>query len=96
MTLDELERAQLDPRVSDTFSSGLFVNIIPENNVKLEDSVNQFKRIMDGLVAKYAARLLKVSVDEIEVKIRVIDNNKDGLFISVRLIASSSASGWLT
>ncbi len=60
MALDELERAQLDPRVSDTASSRLFVNVIPDINMHLDESVEKFSRIMDQLVAKYATRLLKL------------------------------------
>jgi acetyl-CoA carboxylase/biotin carboxylase 1 len=48
---------------------------------------------MDSLIAKHATRLLKLRVDEIEVKLRVIDND---IMIPVRLIASSSTGGWLT
>jgi hypothetical protein len=34
--------------------------------------------IMDGLLAKYATRLLKLGVDEIEVKVRVEVDGNDG------------------
>jgi len=93
MGMDELERAMLDPRVSDTASCRLFVNVIADINRPLREVVSNFKAIMDGLVAKYATRLLKLRVDEIEVKIRV--QGEEG-FIPVRLIASSSTGGWLT
>ena len=43
---------------------------------------------------RYATRLLKLRVDEIEVKVRVKDP-KEGI-IPVRLIASSAEGGWLT
>lgn len=33
------------------------------------DTVTQFKQTMDVLISKYATRLLKLNVDEIEVKV---------------------------
>eukprot|EP00597_Dinobryon_sp_UTEXLB2267_P000919 CAMPEP_0170061150 /NCGR_PEP_ID=MMETSP0019_2-20121128/2827_1 /TAXON_ID=98059 /ORGANISM="Dinobryon sp., Strain UTEXLB2267" /LENGTH=2072 /DNA_ID=CAMNT_0010266911 /DNA_START=9 /DNA_END=6227 /DNA_ORIENTATION=+ len=99
MALDELERAALDPRVSDTSSSRLFVNIIPDIDIGLHRCVDHFKHIMDSLMSKYATQLVKLRVDEIEIKMRVKDdsdaNNIVG-FVPVRLIASSSTGGWLT
>jgi acetyl-CoA carboxylase/biotin carboxylase 1 len=46
------------------------------------------------LVAKYATRLLKLRVDEIEVKLRIIDPVQGP--VPVRLMASSATGGWLT
>lgn len=46
-------------------------------------------------MSKYATRLLKLRVDEIELKLRVNDKKLGG-FVPVRLIASSSTGGWLT
>jgi len=97
MALDELERAMLDPRVSDTCSSRLYVNILPKINVPVGECVERFKKIMDHLVAKYATKLLKLRVDEIEVKIRVKEDGDAGdKYAPIRLIASSSTGGWLT
>eukprot|EP01033_Poteriospumella_lacustris_P003046 gene3046-2231_t len=96
MALDELERATLDPRVSDAASARLFVNILPEMNMKVSDAVKRFKNLMDSLVATYATRLLELRVDEIEVKLRVLDEKDPSRFVPIRLIASSSTGGWLT
>jgi acetyl-CoA carboxylase/biotin carboxylase 1 len=100
MAMDELERALLDPAVSETASSRLFVNFIADIEVDLETMLDRFQSIMDNIVGKYATRLLKLRVDEIEVKMRVRDKQaKKGSaeeFIPVRLIASSSTGGWLT
>lgn len=96
MALEELERAHLDPRVSSASSSRLFVYVIPENALNTEDCIVQFESIMDILIAKYATRLLKLRVDEIEVKLRVVDQNNPSLLTPIRLIASSSTGGWLT
>jgi len=94
MALDELDRAVLDSRVSDSASSRLFVNILAtDSSINLSQTLARFRSIMDALIAKYATRLLKLRVDEIEVKLRVVDND---IMIPVRLIASSSTGGWLT
>ena len=98
MALDELDRASLDSRVSATASSRVFLNILPEVQLSANQAVSQFEKTMDYLISKYATRLLKLNVDEIEVKVRVTnaDEGKPAEFIPVRLIASSSTGGWLT
>ena len=92
--LEELETAILDPRVVDTASSRIYLNILPDANLPFEETVNTFKKIMDRLISKYATRLLKLRVDEIEVKLRIIDPTRGP--IPVRLMASSAMGGWLT
>jgi acetyl-CoA carboxylase/biotin carboxylase 1 len=96
--MDELERASLDPRVSETASSRVYLNILPEVQVGADEIVKDFKMIMDVLISKYATRLLKLNVDEVEVKVRVLetDGTVPDQHIPVRLIASSSTGGWLT
>ena len=95
MGLDEIERASLDPRITSTTSSRIFVNVIADvAEMTAENTISSFKEIMDKLISKYANRILKLRVDEIEVKIRVRDENGD--IIPIRLIASSSTGGWLT
>lgn len=95
LAMDELDRALLDPRVSaDTVSSRVFMNILPDVPMDVKSCIESFQRIMDGLIAKYATRLLQLRVDEIEVKIRVVEPS--GEVIPIRLIASSSTGGWLT
>ena len=98
MALDELDRAALDSRVSPTASSRVFLNILPEVQLSASTAVAAFEKTMDYLISKYATRLLKLNVDEIEVKVRVTnaDEGKPAEYIPVRLIASSSTGGWLT
>lgn len=70
----------------------------------MDACIEQFQRIMDQLITKYATRLLKLRVDEIEVKMRVVEDEEDqkGVVtkkraaVPIRLIASSSTGGWLT
>jgi acetyl-CoA carboxylase / biotin carboxylase 1 len=95
MAIDELERAFLDPRVGDSVSSRVFVNVLTSVKRTVDSTVRDFKYIMDVLISKYATKLLKLRVDEIEVKLRIVGDGQDTP-VPVRLIASSSAGGWLT
>ena len=96
MAMDELERAMLDSRVGPTASSSVYLNILPDVPFKCtEDAVAEFKATMDILISKYATKLLKLRVDEIEIKLRVDDKEAGGA-IPIRLKASSSTGGWLT
>merc|ERR1719387_3330560 len=52
-----------------------------------------WKQLMSGLISKYATRLLKLRVDEIEVRAHIQD--ADGTQQAVRLVASSMAGQWL-
>jgi len=94
--LDELERAQSDSRVSDTSSSRIFLHSLPELDTTPEEIVENFKEIMDKLKSTFATRLLKLRVDEIEVKLRVrVQENGKDVIKPVRLIASSMSGEWL-
>ena len=52
-----------------------------------EEILARFKTIMSTLKTKLAARLLKLRVDKIEVKVRLVD--EDGVVQNLRLVASS-------
>jgi acetyl-CoA carboxylase/biotin carboxylase 1 len=93
MAMDELDRAMLDPRVTPTTSSRVFLNFIPDVEMEVDQAVANFQSIMEIMISKYATRLLKLRVDEIEVKLRV--QTKDGA-IPIRLMASSFSGGWLS
>ena len=80
--------------MSPTASARVYLNILPDVDDDVDKTVKNFQTIMDCLISKYATRLLKLNVDEIEVKIRVKDSNGD--ILPIRLIASSSTGGWLT
>lgn len=49
----------------------VYLNILPDVNMGAKDTVTQFKETMDILISKFATRLLKLNVDEVEVKVRV-------------------------
>lgn len=48
MALEEIERAILDSRITDTTSSRVFLNILPDAQMSLDDSVSAYKKIMDS------------------------------------------------
>lgn len=92
--LDELERAQANPMVSVQSSSRIFLHSLVElRGVTPLQLSNQFKDIMGTLKSQLADRLLKLRVDEIEVKVRVAGD--DGVIQNVRLTASSIDGVWL-
>lgn len=47
----------------------VYLNILPDVNMGAKDTVTQFKETMDILISKFATRLLKLNVDEVEVKV---------------------------
>ena len=92
--LDELERAQANPKVAVQSSSRIFLHSLVElKGVTPAELGSQFKDIMGSLKSQLAERLLKLRVDEIEVKVRVA--GEDGVIQNVRLTASSMDGVWL-
>lgn len=71
MAMDELERAMLDSRVNPACSSRIFLHMMPELNAVPGDVVAEWKNVMDTMISRHATRLLKLRVDEIEVKARI-------------------------
>jgi len=95
--LDELERAQSNAKVKAS-SSRIYMYSLPElENVDIEQLPKLYGEIMDSLKSKYATRLLKLNVDEIEVKIRIANTDENGkkTIQSCRLVASSMEGEWL-
>lgn len=96
--LDELERTQSNSKVNSQASSRIFLHSLPEiEDMTAEEVANKFAGIMDQLKAKLADRLLKLRVDEIEVKVRIQTTDEDGnpVIEPVRLVASSMEGEWL-
>lgn len=95
--LDELERAQANSKVSTQASSRIFLHSLPELEGSPKEVAEQFTAIMDSLKSKLADRLLKLQVDEIEVKVRIesTDDNGNPIITPVRLSASSMEGEWL-
>ncbi len=71
MAMDELERAMLDSRVNPACSSRIFLHMMPELGMMPQDVVTEWKKVMDTMISRHATRLLKLRVDEIEVKARI-------------------------
>ena len=97
--LDELERAQANSKVTRQSSSRIFLHSLYEiEGSSPTDLAVRFKEIMGSMKSKLATRLLKLRVDEIEVKIRLLSTAEDGTPISrsVRLVASSIDGQYLT
>ena len=96
--LDELERAQANSKVNPQSSSRIFFHSLVElEDVTPEEVATRFKDIMGRLKSQLATRLLKLRVDEIEVKVRIQTAGSDGKPVvqTVRLVASSMEGEWL-
>lgn len=96
--LDELERAQANSRVSPQSSSRIFLHSLRElEETTPEEIAKLFTSIIGKLKSTLATRLLKLRVDEIEVKIRLLTSGSAGESVtqSLRLVASSVEGEWL-
>jgi acetyl-CoA carboxylase/biotin carboxylase 1 len=98
MGLDELERAQANSKVNLKSSSKIFLHALP----LLEDAeplklAQDFKEIIAALKSKYATRLLKLRVDQIETlaRLSVADEQGDKMVQPIRFVASSMEGEWL-
>lgn len=76
VALEEVERALLQPSVTSSTSTRLYVNLIPPIGENVSGCVDAWGKILDTLRMRYASRLLAARVDEIEVRLAA----KSGLF----------------
>jgi len=96
--LDELERAQSNSKVNVKSSSKIFLHSLPPLNdadpVELADG---FKDIVGQLKSKFATRLLKLRVDQVEVLARLAATDDEGqpMVQPIRFVASSLEGEWL-
>lgn len=95
--MDELERLQSNSKVRLNSSSRIFLHSLQELSVTPKEVSESFDTIMASLKSSLAQRLLKLRVDEIEVKLRLSSTDEDGnaVVTPVRLIASSMDGEWL-
>ena len=73
-------------------SSRIFLHSMPEvEDMTASEVATKFSAIMEALKSNLATRLLKLCVDEIEVKVQVLSTDEDGnpVIKPVRLVASS-------
>ena len=96
--LDELERAQSNPKVNSQSSSRIFLHSMPEmDDITPKEMAAKFDKIMESLKSRLAKRLLKLRVDEVEIKVRLMSTDEEGkpIIVPVRLVASSMEGEWL-
>lgn len=95
--LDELERAQADAKVKPQSSSRVYLHCLQEiEDMTAEELAARFKNVMGSMKSNLAQRLLRLRVDEIEVKFRISSTSEDGhVTQNVRLVASSMDGEWL-
>jgi acetyl-CoA carboxylase/biotin carboxylase 1 len=96
--LDELDRAQSNTKVNSQASSRIFLHSLPEiEDMTANEVADKFTTILESLKSKLAKRLLKLRVDEIEVKVRISTTDEEGkpVIQPVRLVASSMEGEWL-
>jgi len=96
--LDELERAQSNPKVNSQSSTRIFLHSLRElEGVTPQQVGENFVELIGTLKSELAPRLLKLRVDEVEVKVRIQSAGSDGEVLnqSVRLVASSIGGEWL-
>jgi len=91
-SLDELQLAMLDQRVSPTASSHLFLHALTPFGTTAETVIKNFEEVMPALISKYATRLLNLRVDEIEIRAHATEGGGQQ---AVRLMASSMSGQWL-
>merc|ERR1719247_3722725 len=91
--LDELQLAVLDKSVMPSASSHLFMHVLAPFETSPEDLLAAWNEVMSLLISRYATRLLKLRVDEIEVRAHA--TTADGSRQAVRLVASSMSGQWL-
>jgi len=107
--MDELERAMLHPLVTGAekvqtqypvqyggASSRIFLHVLNEYEADTQSVIKNFKSILDMILTAHSTRLLKLRVDEIEIKAR-ISYTVDGSRYTqpIRLVASSASGDWL-
>mgnify|MGYP005845589223 CR=1 FL=1 len=96
--LDELDRAQAREEVTQQASSRVYLHSLAEiKKLSAQELAQRFKGVLGGLKSQLAQRLLRLRVDEIEVKFRLSSTGEDGSPITqvVRLVASSMGGEWL-
>jgi acetyl-CoA carboxylase/biotin carboxylase 1 len=91
-SLDELQLAMLDKRVSPTASSHLFLHALTPFDTAAEGVIKTFEEVMPALISKYATRLLNLRVDEIEIRAHATEGSGQQ---AIRLMASSMSGQWL-
>jgi acetyl-CoA carboxylase/biotin carboxylase 1 len=96
--LDELERTQANSKVSLQSSSRIFLHSLRElEDISPMQVAKDFQKIISELKSQLADRLLKLRVDEIEVRVRLLSKSDSSgpVTKSLRIVASSVEGEWL-
>ncbi|KAF8819130.1 acetyl-CoA carboxylase ACC1, partial [Cardiosporidium cionae] len=98
--LDELDRSVLDPRVTIAPSGRLYLHVIPALNSTVRDVVQKCEGLMMDLRVHFSERLLRLRVDQIELRVHVISppsasSWNDAFPSSTPLLASLSSKDLL-
>ena len=90
--IDELDRAKFNSKFTTQSSSRIYIRSLPEVEGSTPPEVaNKFNVVNDKLKVRLMQRLLKLNVNTIEAKVRVMSIDEDGnpMVIPVRLMTSS-------
>eukprot|EP00958_Prasinococcus_capsulatus_P024488 scaffold3827_cov394-Prasinococcus_capsulatus_cf.AAC.7 len=90
---ESVELAMLDPRAAGTSSTRLYFNMLPYiGDGDCMATVDSLRDKLANMISQKAPQLLKNRIDEIEIRLRVMDGED---VVPVRVMASSMSGQWL-
>jgi len=92
VAMEEIEHAMLDPCVamySPSVASRIFLHIMPELSMTADDIMDVFQTTINEHVGEHGSDMLKLCIDEIEVKVR----RSTGESVETLRLSSSSLGG---
>jgi len=69
--MDSIDSGLVNPKVSPSASSNIFLHVLPELTASAADVVNLLRSTIEDLVVKYAERLIRLRVENIELRTRL-------------------------
>jgi acetyl-CoA carboxylase/biotin carboxylase 1 len=95
--MQEIEHALLDPQVSkfgSSVTSRIFLHVMGETKVSKDVVIKEFERAMNRHMSSCGGDMLNMAVDEIELKMRLIEDDADDI-TTLRLSSSSLDGGFM-
>jgi len=95
--MQEIEHALLDPQVSkfgSSVTSRIFLHVMGETKVSKDVVIKEFERAMNRHMSSCGGDMLNMAVDEIELKMRLIEGDADDI-TTLRLSSSSLDGGFM-